>query len=68
MIPPSGRRSDDGYFRELDSKPDVWEPIIAAARLGSVTLVYTSKDERHNNAVALKDYIEARLGKRSAEP
>jgi uncharacterized protein YeaO (DUF488 family) len=52
------------YFRELDSKPDVWGPIIAAARLGSVTLVYSSRDERHNNAVALKAYIERQFRKR----
>jgi hypothetical protein len=29
-----------------------------------VTLVYSSHDMEHNNAVALKDYLEARLGKK----
>ena len=48
------------YFRELDSRPEAWQPIVSAARHGSVTLVYSSHDTEHNNAVALKEYIEAK--------
>ena len=48
------------YFRELDSRPESWRPILAAARLGMVTLVYSSHDEEHNNAVALKEYLQAK--------
>jgi uncharacterized protein YeaO (DUF488 family) len=48
------------YFRELDSRPESWRPILAAARRGSVTLVYSSHDEEHNNAVALKEYLQAK--------
>jgi uncharacterized protein YeaO (DUF488 family) len=48
------------YRRELDSHPEAWRPIVAAARRGPVTLVYSSHDERHNNAVALQEYLEAR--------
>ena len=48
------------YFRELDSRPESWRPILAAARRGSVTLVYSSHDEEHNNAVALKQYLQAK--------
>ena len=47
------------YFRELDSRPESWQPIRAAARRGTVTLVYSSHDEKHNNAVALKEYLRA---------
>jgi uncharacterized protein YeaO (DUF488 family) len=46
------------YFRELDAHPEVWEPVLAAATAGVVTLVYSSHDEQHNNAVALKEYLE----------
>jgi hypothetical protein len=46
------------YFAELDRLPDVWAPIREAARKGTVTLLYSSHDTEHNNAVALKDYIE----------
>ena len=45
------------YRRELDSHPEAWEPIIAAARRGQVTLVYSSRDTEHNNAVALQEYL-----------
>jgi uncharacterized protein YeaO (DUF488 family) len=49
------------YFRELDSQPNAWRPILSAARRGRVTLVYSSHDEQHNNAVALQDYLRAKL-------
>lgn len=48
------------YFRELDSQPESWRPISRAARRGMVTLVYSSRDEEHNNAVALKEYLQAK--------
>ena len=48
------------YFRELDSRPESWRPIATAARRGMVTLVYSSHDEEHNNAVALKEYLQAK--------
>ena len=48
------------YFRELDSRPESWRPILTAARRGKVTLVYSSHDEAHNNAVALKQYLLAK--------
>ena len=48
------------YFRELDSRPEAWKPILSAARRGeTVTLVYSSHDTQHNNAVALRDYLHA---------
>lgn len=45
------------YFRELSSRPEAWQPIVAAARRGTVTLVYSSHDTQHNNAVALQEYL-----------
>ena len=54
------------YFRELGANADALEPILKAARSGPVTLVYSSHDMEHNNAVALKDYVEARIGKNRA--
>ena len=49
------------YFAELDDKPEAWEPILEAARKGKVTLLFSAKDEEHNNAVALKAYLEKQL-------
>ena len=52
------------YFAELDSRPGACEPIRIAARHGPVTLVYSSHDTEHNNAVALKKYLNAVRGKK----
>jgi uncharacterized protein YeaO (DUF488 family) len=46
------------YFAELDRAPEAWAPIREAARQGIVTLLYSSHDAEHNNAAALKEYIE----------
>jgi uncharacterized protein YeaO (DUF488 family) len=48
------------YFRELDSHPESWRPILSAARGHTVTLIYSSHDHQHNNAVALKEYLQAK--------
>jgi uncharacterized protein YeaO (DUF488 family) len=48
------------YRRELDSHPDAWQPIVSAASHGRVTLVYSSHDTEHNNAVALQEYLDAK--------
>jgi uncharacterized protein YeaO (DUF488 family) len=48
------------YFRELDSRPEAWQPIVSAARRGRVTLVYSSHDTQHNNAVALQEYVRTK--------
>jgi uncharacterized protein YeaO (DUF488 family) len=49
------------YFAELDSNPAAWEPLLAAARQGPVTLLYSAHDTEHNNAVALQEYLERKL-------
>ncbi len=50
------------YFAELDRAPDTWAPVADAARGGTVTLLYSSHDTEHNNAVALKEYVEHKAG------
>ena len=52
------------YSAELDSHPEACEQIRRAARHGLVTLLYSSHDTEHNNAVALKEYLSARTGKK----
>lgn len=46
------------YFRELEAQPDLLNELKAKARLGQVTLVFAKRDEQHNNAVALKGFLE----------
>lgn len=49
------------YFAELNEHPDAWRAILQSARHGAVTLLYSSHDTAHNNAVALKEFLEKRL-------
>ncbi len=49
------------YFAELEANPDAWQPIIAATRHGTVTLIYSSHDMEHNNAVALEEFLNRHL-------
>ena len=49
------------YGAELDAHPDVWEPLRDLAAGDGVTLLYSSRDTEHNNAVALRDYLMARV-------
>jgi uncharacterized protein YeaO (DUF488 family) len=55
--PTNWTRFQQEYFAELDAKPEALEPILKAARRGRVTLIFSSHDATHNNAVALKTYI-----------
>jgi len=49
------------YFKELDGHPETWLKILEAAKEGSVILLYGAKDTEHNQAVALKAYLEKKL-------
>ena len=46
------------YFAELARKPEALASIQKSARRGTVTLLYSSHDAEHNNAVALKEYLD----------
>jgi uncharacterized protein YeaO (DUF488 family) len=47
------------YFFELEANPDAWRPIVEAMRHGNVTLIYSSHDTEHNNAIALEEFLKA---------
>ena len=49
------------YAAELDDQSEAWQPMLEAARRGDVTLLYSSHDTEHNNAVALRAYLERQL-------
>ncbi len=53
------------YTAELDANAEAWKPVLEAARRGGVTLVFSAHDTEHNNAVVLKEYLEARLKARA---
>lgn len=46
------------YAAELDEMADHWQPLAEQSRRQRVTLLFGARDEEHNNAVALKAYVE----------
>jgi uncharacterized protein YeaO (DUF488 family) len=48
------------YFKELKQNPEAWKPLASAAKKGTVTLIFSSHDQEHNNAVALKQFLEGK--------
>ncbi|MDQ4147275.1 MAG: DUF488 family protein [Pseudomonadota bacterium] len=48
------------YFKELDEHREAVEELAAKAHTGQVTLVFAAKNERFNNAVALKEYLKSK--------
>ena len=49
------------FYRELDGKPELVDQLISRARESDLIFLYAAKDEEHNNAIALKEYIEAKM-------
>lgn len=50
------------YFKELEKKHETVNAIIKKAKENkSITLLYGTKEERFNNAVALKEYLENQI-------
>jgi uncharacterized protein YeaO (DUF488 family) len=45
------------YFRELKQHASAVNQIRALTKRGTVTLLFGARDEKHNNAVALKQYL-----------
>jgi uncharacterized protein YeaO (DUF488 family) len=46
------------YATELDALAEHWQPLAEKAARHTVTLLYGARDEEHNNAVAMKAYLE----------
>jgi uncharacterized protein YeaO (DUF488 family) len=51
------------YRQELAARLELLQPLLAAAAEGPLTLVYSARDERHNQAVVLQQVLETMLGK-----
>ncbi|PYJ58742.1 MAG: hypothetical protein DME74_13850 [Verrucomicrobia bacterium] len=46
------------YSAELDDHREQVEKLVREARKRTITLLFSARDTEHNNAVALKEYIE----------
>ena len=51
------------YFKELEDAREAWEPLVVEARRRPVTLLFSARDERHNQAVALAEFLRRRLSR-----
>jgi uncharacterized protein YeaO (DUF488 family) len=58
--PAKWQKFRDRYFRELDANADAVARLRDQLRRGKVTLVYGAKDEEHNQAVALQEYLASK--------
>ncbi|OPZ44862.1 MAG: hypothetical protein BWY93_00214 [Euryarchaeota archaeon ADurb.BinA087] len=59
--PAKWEEFEDKYFYELSEKPEVIDQLAGLAREHPViTFLFAAKDEEHNNAVALKQYLDMR--------
>ena len=48
------------YFVELDERVSVVQELVERAKAHHITLVYSARDAKHNNAVALQEYLKLR--------
>ncbi len=55
------------YRAELAAHPEHWQGLLEMARKGNLTLLYAAKDETHNNARVLAEFLEEEL-ERSGPP
>ncbi len=49
------------YFAELKDNKEQLENIYSIAKKHHITFVYSAKNEKFNNAVALKEFIEKQM-------
>lgn len=51
------------YISELESSPAALETLLEAARQEDITLLYSSRDQEHNNTLVLKNLLDDLLCK-----
>src|SRR3954465_12694760 len=56
--PAKWKQFERRYWKELEAQPDTVDVLRSKAKRGAVTLVYAARDEQHNSAVALKEFLE----------
>jgi uncharacterized protein YeaO (DUF488 family) len=46
------------YLKELKSKGDLIKLLKRKAKAGTITLIYAARDEEHNGALVLKQFLQ----------
>lgn len=52
------------FYSELNKNPGSWRSLLEQSRTRRVTLLYSAHDSDHNNAVALKRFLDRRTKRR----
>ena len=47
------------YYEELKNRKEIVKLFLEKAEQGTITLLYSSKEEKYNNAIALKEYLQS---------
>lgn len=55
------------YHAELKDKKELVAELKGQAQKGTVTLLYSAKDEQHNQAIALRSFLAKQAVKRKAK-
>lgn len=58
--PARWKQFEQRYWKELQANEEVVGVLRRKVRRGTVTLVYAARDQEHNGAVALKEFLEHR--------
>jgi len=63
-IPRLGATSKTAYYAELEGAPaqSALDALLGRLSRGPITLLFAARDETRNNAVALKEWFEERVG------
>jgi len=57
--PAKWKQFEHRYWSELQAKQEILDLLRKEAKKGTVTLVYAAKDEEHNAALALKQFLNS---------
>ena len=58
--PKKWQQFKERYLNELESKTDLTEELRNLSKEGTLTLLYSARDELHNQALVLKEFLERR--------
>ena len=56
-----GRNSKNVTLRNSAANVEEWEGLFTIARKGNVTLLYGAKDTENNDAIALMQFLKAKI-------
>lgn len=60
-VPESWPEFQRRYRAELLKQPGNWQALLEFAGEGTLTLLFSARDELRNNAVALRDFLQEQL-------